>query len=32
MRDTFQFGAVRQLTALFGITASFMLILMVAFA
>jgi hypothetical protein len=32
MRDTFQLGATRQLTAIFGIAASFMLILMVAFA
>lgn len=32
MRDTFQFGSIRQITAIFGIAASFMLILMIAFA
>lgn len=32
MRDTFHLGSIWQLTAIFGIVASFMLILMVAFA
>jgi hypothetical protein len=32
MRDTFQFNTTRQLSAIFGIVASFMLILMVALA
>ena len=33
MRDTFrQLNAIRQLTAIFGIASSFMLVLMIAFA